>query len=90
MSPTSLLTLALAFTLTPKILASGIKINYYTDSSCTAYTTQISPKLDSCYNYQWGGTNSANIVGCGGEPCGNICECVFYSGANCQNQVSRM
>jgi hypothetical protein len=62
--------------LTSRFSASGILINYYTDSDCTQFTTQVKPAMYEVYNYQWSGTNSANIVKCPVTgPSSDLCHC---------------
>ncbi|KAI1101328.1 hypothetical protein F4804DRAFT_13936 [Jackrogersella minutella] len=62
--------------------AAAVQINYYSDGGCSQYITSPPsvPTDGSCYQYQFGGTNSANIADCDHS----ICECIFYTGANCQ------
>ena len=69
------------------VFAANIQVNYYTDGGCSDYATSIeySDTWDSgCYNYQWDGSNSANIAGC---PSGDPCECYFWPEENCQGQA---
>jgi len=62
--------------------AGAVKVNYYSDGGCSAFMVSIWPfDTMSCYNWQWTGSNSANIAGC---PTGGSCYCQFYQAANCQ------
>ncbi|KAI1206001.1 uncharacterized protein F4807DRAFT_464009 [Annulohypoxylon truncatum] len=62
--------------------ATAIQVNYYTDGGCTQFNTSPPnvPTDGSCYQYQFSGTNSANVANCDHS----VCECIFYTGANCQ------
>jgi hypothetical protein len=62
-------------------LASAIQINYYSDGGCSNYLVSPPnvPTDGSCYDYQFGGTNSANIANCDY----NACYCIFYVNSGC-------
>ncbi|KAI2629347.1 hypothetical protein GGS26DRAFT_592014 [Hypomontagnella submonticulosa] len=64
-------------------LGSAIQVNYYKDGGCSDYATSIKnvPSDGSCYNYEWNGSNSANIANCDWPNC----ECIFFTDGNCQN-----
>ncbi|KUJ07552.1 uncharacterized protein LY89DRAFT_789630 [Mollisia scopiformis] len=74
-----------AFVLSVASLASAgsIHINYYTDGGCSDYLVSPPnvPTDGSCYTYQYGGTNSANIANCNGF---GGCYCDFYEYSNCE------
>jgi hypothetical protein len=62
--------------------ASGILVNYYNDNVCTQYQLQLKPAMYEWYGYQWGSTQSANIVGCPVQGPGGLCHCVLCDGPN--------
>lgn len=62
--------------------ASAVQINYYKDGGCSDFNASPPsvPTDGSCYQWQFSGTNSANVANCDHS----VCQCTFYSGANCQ------
>ena len=63
-------------------MTSATKIQYYKDGGCTDYAIEFKPPMDgTCWNYQWGGTHSANIAAC--TPLRYGCYCTFYQEADC-------
>ena len=67
------------------VLADDIKVQYYTDGGCTSYAVEFHPFTNwACYNYTWGGSNSANIAACKTDYQGGICSCNFYKSSNCK------
>lgn len=65
---------------------NSIQVNYFTDSQCSKYTTQISPFTNgNCYTYQWNSQRSASIAGCNTSQ--NYCYCYFYSDGHCKNYI---
>ncbi|KAH8645739.1 hypothetical protein BX600DRAFT_519321 [Xylariales sp. PMI_506] len=61
---------------------TGIQINYYTDGGCDDYLASPPnvPTAGGCYQWQYTGTNSANVVGCSFQ---FGCECTFFTGPDC-------
>jgi hypothetical protein len=62
-------------------LASAMNVNYYSDGGCSNYVSSPPnvPADGSCYNWQWSGSNSANIANCDY----GTCVCSFHVDANC-------
>lgn len=76
------LSLILAFVVTTAT-AAELKVNYYSDGECTAYILSLHPGVSfGCYDYNWQGSNSANIADCT-YPNG-VCACTFYTQAGCK------
>ncbi|EGR47056.1 uncharacterized protein TRIREDRAFT_109253 [Trichoderma reesei QM6a] len=81
-STTSLLAVLTAASFTA---AEQMKINYYSNNACSAYTGQVDVTWatelygggNNCYNYHF--SNYANIANCYEDSC--LCD--FYSGQNC-------
>ncbi|KAF4334072.1 hypothetical protein FBEOM_12083 [Fusarium beomiforme] len=73
-------------TLLTAVSAAELKVNYYTDGGCKDYAgVSLHPVTGSgwgCYNYQWSGSNSANIADCT-FPNGK-CVCTFYTHKDCK------
>lgn len=82
-----LLSLLSLTTLTTLATASSMKVQYYTDGGCTSYAVETYPFANwDCYNYSWGGSNSANIAACNPDYQGGICSCTFFTSSNCGGQ----
>ncbi|KAF7588702.1 hypothetical protein BBP40_005302 [Aspergillus hancockii] len=66
------------------VSAAQLKVNYYSDGGCTNYLTSIYPgNVQDCYDYDYSGTNSANIANCDGY---QLCTCYFYSEKGCKGK----
>lgn len=58
--------------------ATGIVLQYYTDTQCTQYLLSFKPAMYYFYNYQYSGTQSANIVKCPVTgPSNGLCHCAI-------------
>jgi hypothetical protein len=77
---------SLSFTLALLIsaaTAAELKVNYYSDGGCSDYILSLHPGVSyGCYDYNWQGSNSANIADCT-YPNG-VCVCTFYTQAGCK------
>jgi hypothetical protein len=64
----------------------NLRVYYYDDNACKKWTTYVR-RLNSCYQYQCNGMNSANIVTCNYY---SLCHCDFFSDDHCNsnNKVS--
>jgi hypothetical protein len=78
----SLVILAATATDVALVAAKVLRVQYYTDGGCTEYLTSIEPIQSSCYQYQYTGANSANIVQQDGSGNQNPL-CYFFSGPDC-------
>lgn len=66
----------------PLAVGTYVQINYYSDGGCQDYVLSIpNPPGSTVYNYQYSGTNSANIANCDGYL---DCSCTFYTEPNGQ------
>jgi hypothetical protein len=74
-------TFILAFLITAAT-AADLQVNYYSDGGCDDYILSLHPSVSwGCYDYDWQGSNSANIADCT-FPNG-VCACTFYTQAGC-------
>ncbi|KAL3444412.1 hypothetical protein BJX65DRAFT_310993 [Aspergillus insuetus] len=78
---TTLLAATAALASTATAIDFQLKVNYYSDGGCTDYVTSIWPHSNGdCYDYDYGGTNSANIANCDGF---QLCDCTYYAEKGC-------
>ncbi|KAJ0426180.1 hypothetical protein BJY00DRAFT_307679 [Aspergillus carlsbadensis] len=83
--PSTLLASLLA--LTAGTTAYELKVNYYSDGGCDDYVLSFWPgDIGDCYNYDYGGTNSALIADCKDY---GLCDCTYYAERDCQG-LSKM
>ncbi len=68
------------------VLANPLPESY--DGGCTDYASSPPnvPTDNSCYNWNWGGSNSANIGQCGDDA---LCECAFFAKDGCQGSSKK-
>ncbi|EME77466.1 uncharacterized protein MYCFIDRAFT_184224 [Pseudocercospora fijiensis CIRAD86] len=60
------------------------KVQYYYDGGCSSYAVEFWPSQNGdCYNYEYGNTNSANIVWADY----NSAFCSFFTQSNCQGSA---
>jgi hypothetical protein len=65
---------------------ANIEAQYYTDFSCTEYLTTVTPfDDDKCYQYQYSGVQSANVISSINN---NEVYCTWYEGENCSGDNS--
>ena len=60
----------------------SIKVQHYYDGGCTSYATEFWPFTNfACYDYQWGGANSANIAW---TDAARGAVCTYYAEGGCR------
>jgi hypothetical protein len=71
----------LASAATNIVFGQWINVQYYSDGGCEDYLTTVNPWTNGdCYQFQWGGTNSVNIVD---SSSGANAQCDFFPDPDC-------
>ncbi|KAL4910985.1 hypothetical protein BDW74DRAFT_172438 [Aspergillus multicolor] len=75
-----------ALTVITAVSAYELKVNYYSDGGCSDYLVSVWPSVvGDCYDYDYSGTNSANIADCKDF---YACGCTFYQEKGCTGTES--